>query len=265
MDELRKEAGDPFAGNAGKISVGAVSYLNTKPLIYGFEKGMMHDEMELVFDFPSNIARKLLNDEIDIGLVPVAVLPFMKEYYIVADHGIACDGAVASVCLFSDVPLAEIKTVLLDYQSRTSVALLKILLKEHWNITPQLIAAEKGFEQNISSTTAGLVIGDRAFKQIPVSAYHYDLGLAWKEMTGLPFVFAAWVANKRLSPDFIASFNKATAEGMQHIDEIVSINNFKEYSLKEYYTKNIIYFLDELKLKGLRLFLQKLEHPAVTV
>lgn len=264
MDDATTNAGKPSGDNV-KIKVGAVSYLNTKPLIYGFEKGMMSEEMELQFDFPSNIARKLLNDEIDIGLVPVAVLPFMKEHYIVADYGIACDGAVASVCLFSDVPLAEIKTVLLDYQSRTSVALLKILLKEYWKITPQLIAAEKGFEQSIKGSTAGLVIGDRAFKQIPVSAYHYDLGLAWKEMTGLPFVFAAWVSNKKLPVDIIASFNKATAEGMEHIDEIVAQNKFDEYDLHQYYTKNIVYLVDETKLKGLQLFLQKLGRPAVMV
>jgi len=246
-----------------KIKVGAVSYLNTKPLIYGFEKGTMHAEMELLFDFPSNIARKLLNDEIDIGLVPVAALPAMKEHYIVADYGIACDGAVASVCLFSDVTPAEIKTVLLDYQSRTSVALLKILLQEHWKITPELVAAEKGFEQNIKGNTAGLVIGDRAFKQIPVSKYHFDLGLAWKEMTGLPFVFAAWVANKKLPIDFIASFNQATAEGIKHIDEIVAQNKFDAYDLHQYYTKNIIYRLDDTKLKGLQLFLQKLGKPVM--
>jgi chorismate dehydratase len=265
MDDLRKETGSSFAGNAGKIKVGAVSYLNTKPLIYGFETGMMHNAIELQFDFPSNIARKLLNDEIDIGLVPVAILPSMKEYHIVADHGIACDGEVASVCLFSDVPLAEIETVLLDYQSRTSVALLKILLKEHWKITPNLIAAEKGFEQNICGTTAGLVIGDRAFMQLPVSRFHYDLGLAWKEMTGLPFVFAAWVANKKLSPDFIASFNKATAEGMKHIDAIVAQNKFDAYDLHQYYTRNIIYLIDGPKLKGLELFLQKLGKPVAKV
>jgi chorismate dehydratase len=263
MGDFRNETGDPLAGDTGKIKVGAVSYLNTKPLIYGFEKGMMRNELNLLFDFPSNIARKLLNDEIDIGLVPVAALPAMKEHYIVADYGISCDGAVASVCLFSDVPLVEIKTVLLDYQSRTSVALLKILLKEHWKITPELIAAEKGFEQNISGSTAGLVIGDRAFKQIPVSKYHYDLGVAWKEMTGLPFVFAAWVANKKLPADFITSFNKATAEGMKHIDEIVAQNKFDGYDLHQYYTQNIIYLVDENKLKGLELFLQKLSKPVM--
>ncbi|MGG9964518.1 menaquinone biosynthetic enzyme MqnA/MqnD family protein [Ferruginibacter sp. SUN106] len=241
-----------------KIKVGAVSYLNTKPLIYGFEKGMMHAETELVFDFPANIAQKLLNNEIDIGLIPVAVLPLMKEYHIVADYGIGCDGAVESVCLFSDVPLAEIKTVLLDYQSRTSVALLKVLLKEHWKITPELIAAEKGFEQQIKGSTAGLVIGDRAFKQIPVSTYHYDLGLAWKEMTGLPFLFAAWVSNKKMTPEFTVAFNKATSFGLDYIDSIVKAIDYKEADLDDYYKNKISFLLDHKKRTALELFLSKL-------
>jgi chorismate dehydratase len=134
-----------------------------------------------------------------------------------------------------------------------------LLLKEHWKISPELIAAEKGFEQQISGTTGGLVIGDRAFKQIPLSVHHYDLGLAWKEMTGLPFVFAAWVANKILPAEFINAFNTATGTGMQHIDEIVAANPFEAYDLQEYYKKNINYRLDNEKRKGLELFLQKIE------
>jgi chorismate dehydratase len=241
-----------------KIKIGAVSYLNTKPLIYGFEKGMMQDETEFVFDFPSNIAQQLLNNEIDVGLVPVAVLPAMKEYYIISDYCIGCDGPVASVCLFSDVPFQNIEKILLDYQSRTSVALLKILLKEHWKITPELINAEKGFEQNIGGTTAGLVIGDRAFKQIPVSKYHYDLGLAWKEMTGLPFVFAAWVSNKKLSESFIQQFNDATRLGMLHLKEIAGSNEFAWFNMLEYYTKFISYQFDENKKEALTKFLHLL-------
>ncbi|WP_462238595.1 menaquinone biosynthetic enzyme MqnA/MqnD family protein [Ferruginibacter sp.] len=248
-----------------KIKIGAVSYLNTKPLIYGFENGMMKEETEFIFDFPSNIAQQLLTNQIDVGLVPVAVLPTMKEYHLISDYCIGCDGAVASVCLFSDVPLQNIEKILLDYQSRTSVALLKILLKEHWKIAPELIVTEKGFEQNISGTTAGLVIGDRAFKQIPLFTFNYDLGLAWKDMTGLPFVFAAWVANKKMPADFLTSFNKATAEGMKHIDEIVARNKFDAYDLHQYYTRNITYLMDETKLKGLELFLQKLGKLAIMV
>ncbi|MEP6675275.1 MAG: menaquinone biosynthesis protein [Ferruginibacter sp.] len=242
-----------------KIRVGAVSYLNTKPLIYGFEQGMIKDRMELYFDYPANIAAMLLKDETDIGLIPVAVIPKMQEYHIISEYCIGCDGEVASVCLFSDVPINEIKTILLDYQSRTSVALLKILLKEHWNIAPELVATTAGYENNISGTTAALVIGDRALKQRSRSAYIYDLGAAWKEMTGLPFVFAAWIANKKLPEDFIHAFNTATGAGMQHIDAIVAANVFPDYSLHQYYTKNIDYQLDDEKREGLKLFLRKIQ------
>ena len=150
----------------------------------------MQDEIELIIDYPANIASHLLHNRIDIGLVPVAIIPSLKEHHIISDYCIGCDGEVASVCLFSDVPLLEIETILLDYQSRTSVALLKILLQEHWKISPKLIAGTTHYEQDISGTTAGLVIGDRAFTQRLQSGYMYDLGSAWKEMTGLPFVFA---------------------------------------------------------------------------
>ena len=87
----------------------------------------MEDRIELVIDYPANVAAFLINDQIDAGLVPVAIIPLLKEHYVIADYGIACDGEVASVCLFSDVPLAAIKSIYLDYQSRTSVELLKIL------------------------------------------------------------------------------------------------------------------------------------------
>ena len=241
-----------------KIKVGAVSYLNTKPLIYGFEQGMMDNEIELVFDYPANIAQQLLNNEIDIGLVPVAVLPAMQEYHIVADYCIGCKGEVASVCLFSNVPLHEIDTILLDYQSKTSVALLKILLKEHWKISPRLVAAEKGFEKNIGGTTAGLVIGDRAFTQRLTSTYYYDLGLAWQQMTGLPFVFAAWISNKKMTAAFSEAFNNATALGLHQLDTIAALNPYTDFNLPEYYKKNISYTFDEDKKKALQKFLQLL-------
>src|SRR3981081_883007 len=110
-----------------KIKCGAVSYLNTKPLVYGFQQGFMNDSMELTEDYPSRIATMLLNDEIDVGLVPVAIIPRLKEHYIIGDYCIGADGEVASVCLFSDVPIGEVEEVLLDYQRRTSVRLARIL------------------------------------------------------------------------------------------------------------------------------------------
>lgn len=241
-----------------KIRVAAVSYLNTKPLIYGFEHGMMKDEVELVFDYPARVAEMLLNNEADIGLVPVAIIPQLKEYHLVSDYCIGAIHPVASVCLFSDVPVIDIKEILVDYQSRTSAALLKILLKEYWFIDPLLTDTAEGYLQKIKGSTAGLIIGDRALIQHKSSAYAFDLAEAWQQMTGLPFVFAAWVANKKLSKPFLSSFNHATGEGLLHLNEIVSTNHFDEYDLHTYYTRNIDYKFDEKKKQAMDLFLQKI-------
>jgi chorismate dehydratase len=138
------------------------------------------------------------------------------------------------------------------------VALLKILLKQYWKISPQLINAAAGYEEKIKGTVAGLVIGDRAFVQRKKSEYIYDLAAAWKEMTGLPFLFAAWVSNKELPADFTNAFNKATSKGLSHIDEIVSGINYKDYDLHKYYTENINYQLDSKKREALGLFLKLL-------
>ena len=241
-----------------KIRVAAVSYLNTKPLIYGFENGLMKDEIELITDFPASIADMLINDEVDISLVPVATIPFLKEYHIITNYCIGTTADVASVCLFSDVPLAEIKTILLDYQSRSSVGLLKIILKDFWKINVELVIGGVGYEEKIKGSTAGLVIGDRAFIQRKKSNYIYDLGSAWKEMTGLPFVFAAWIANKKLPETFITNFNNATGEGLQHLPEIIVANPYPHYDLHEYYSKNISFNLDDEKRKGLKEYLGRL-------
>ena len=219
----------------------------------------MHDAVEFTEDYPARIASMLLNNEIDLGLVPVAIIPALKEYHIIGDYCIGADGEVASVCLFSDVPLEEVEEVLLDYQSRTSVRLAKILLKEYWKVNPLLTDAKADFRQRITGKRAGLVIGDRAFEQRKVSAYVYDLGKAWKELTGLPFVFAAWISNKKMDDDFIDSFNNATGAGMKAIDAIVSQNPYPLFDLKKYFTQHISYTLDDKKREGLHLFLEKLK------
>jgi chorismate dehydratase len=237
-----------------KIRVGAVSYLNTKPMITGLEKW---DKIELVLDYPANIAKMLLNDEIDIGLVPVAIIPQLKERNIITDYGIACDGAVASVCLFSDVPIKEIKTVILDYQSKTSVQLLKILLTEYWKKEVDFMDATEAFQDKIKDTTAGLVIGDRAFALTKEKKYIYDLGEAWKAHTGLAFVFATWVSNKKIDAIFIEEFNKSIHQNMknyfEHLDEF-GLEDYEKYYLKN----NIKFIIDRDYKKGLDLFLQKL-------
>jgi chorismate dehydratase len=242
-----------------KVRVGAVSYLNTKPLIYGFENGMMQGKVELIIDYPANIASMLLEDKIDVGLVPVAIIPEMKEHYIISDYCIGSVGEVASVCLFSEVPLYDIKTILLDYQSRTSVALLKLLIKEYWKLNVVFENTSGDYQSKISGTTAGLIIGDRALIQRSKSRYIFDLGQEWENFTGLPFVFAAWVSNKKLDENFINDFNKANQLGLHNLNNVVQENPFKVYDLHTYYTECISFYLDENKKKGLELFLQKIK------
>ena len=215
----------------------------------------MKDELDLVIEYPSKIAALLQNGEIDIGLVPVAIIPSLKEYHIISEYCIGCDGEVASVCLFSEVPVEKITNVLLDHQSRTSVLLVQYLLKKFWKIDPVFEVADDNFLHEIKGTTAAVVIGDRALKQRKVSPFIYDLGLAWKQHTGLPFVFAAWVSNKPMSRQFIADFNKANEYGLQHLDEVVRQNPFPDYDLHHYYTENIQYVLDDSKRAGLQQFL----------
>jgi chorismate dehydratase len=243
-----------------KIRIGAVSYLNTKPLIYGLEQAPIKDEIELVVDYPSHIARMLADDRIDIGLMPVAVIPDLPEAHMVTDYCIACDGPVASVAIFSEIPLSDIKTVLLDYQSRTSVMLARLLMREYWNkeVMWKDTRGEE-YRHEIKVDVAGLVIGDRALRQKNESAYMYDLGEAWKALTGLPFVFATWVSNKPMPPPFLKRFNEANGLGLSHLDVIISREKDPPADLKKYYTENINYQLDEEKRKGLTRFLSMIK------
>lgn len=235
--------------------MGAVSYLNTKPLIYGLEKGMMKEQVDLILDYPAKIAQMLVKDEIDMGLVPVAIIPNLKEYHIVSDYGICSDGPVASVCIFSDVPIDQVETVLLDYQSRTSVMLARILIREYWKISPRLLPATEDFREQIKGRVAGVVIGDRALEQRLQSTYVYDLGEAWKAFTGLPFVFATWISNKPLAEQFKADFNAANQYGLDRLGEVINLLSFKSYDLETYFRKNIQYKLSRAMRGGLQQYL----------
>lgn len=240
-----------------KIRVGIVNYLNTRPLIYGLLQPPVSDLIELTGDYPAKVAEQLMNDEIDIGLVPVAVLQKMPEYHIIGNYCIGTEGEIASVALFSEVPLSEIRKVYLDYQSRTSVALLKYLMKESWGINPEIIQAEnENYRDEIKGTTAGLVIGDRAFEQRRKSTFIYDLGSEWKAITGLPFVFAVWVSKKKLPEEFVRIFDTANAFGLDFIDNIVAESNYSLYELKKYYKLHLSYHLDDQKRKGMARFLE---------
>jgi len=241
------------------LKISAVSYLNTVPFIHGLKQSELIHSISLQLDYPSICADKLINGIVDLALVPVAVIPKLLQAHIISDYCIGANGAVDTVCLYSDVPITEIESIALDYQSRTSVALLKILLKEYWQLNPELKKADVGFEENIKGKHAALVIGDRAFALNDKHAYIYDLSAIWEEMTGLPFVFAAWVANKKLPQDFIIAFNKALEKGLIDIDTALVFEgaNYPNCTNPEDYLNNkISYNLDAEKQKGMELFLK---------
>ena len=244
-----------------KYKVSAVSYLNTIPFIHGLKQSELIKIIDLQLDYPSICADKLVNGVVDLALVPIVVIPKLKHPHIISDYCIGANGAVDTVCLYSDVPINKIESIGLDYQSRTSLGLLKVLLKEFWKLSPELKKADVGFEDNIKGKHAALVIGDRAFTLNAKHKFIYDLSAIWKEMTNLPFVFAAWVSNSELSQDFINSFNIALEKGLSNIDRALALERDSYPNCKnpeDYLNNKISYSLDYDKRKGMELFLRKI-------
>lgn len=248
------------------IKISAVSYLNSLPFVYGLNHSALKNECDIALDIPSVCAEKLISGKVDIGLIPVAAIPQVPNATIISDYCIGANGEVRTVCLYSEVSLNQIKTVLLDYQSRTSVLLAKILAKEYWKINPEFLNAEPGFEEKIIGTTAAVVIGDRTFNLTPKPSPQregsrglraYDLSFEWKKFTGLPFVFAAWVANKNLPQEFISEFNNALKNGLDNIDNTLGEfppSFISKAEAKKYLTENISFDFDSEKKKALELF-----------
>ncbi|HUM52019.1 MAG TPA: menaquinone biosynthesis protein [Chitinophagales bacterium] len=241
--------------------VSAVSYLNTKPFLHGLETASIKKKIKLSLDIPTLVAQKLLTGEADIGLVPIAIIPQLKNPQIISPFCIGANGKVKTVSLFSNVPIEEINTVYLDYQSRTSVLLVQVLFKEFWKLDVTFLPAFEGYENAIKNNIAAVIIGDRAIASLGQFNYEYDLAEAWKQHTGLPFVFAAWVSNKEIDFDFLDDFNAALQIGWSNRNQI--LDQYKKYnspyfSVKEYWNTNIQYQLDNDKKQALELFLRKL-------
>ncbi len=236
----------------------AVSYLNTKPLLYGLLRSPISDRMTMDLAIPSECARRLVEGEAEIGLVPVAVLPELPNYEIISDYCIGANGAVATVCIYGEVPLHEMTHIYLDHHSRTSVMLARLLLDEFWEHPVTFLDARDGYIEHINGTIGGLVIGDRTIGLDRRFRYVYDLGAAWKQHTGLPFVFAAWVTTTSLPPDFIQDFNEALREGLAHLPQLQLLlpSPTPDFDLTNYYTHHIDYHLDAGKRKALNRFLR---------
>lgn len=248
-------------------NVVAVKYLNTYPFLYGLEHSEVINKLKIELAIPSDCSARLLNKHADIGLAPVAILPKLTDYRVITDYCIGASGKVKSVVLFSEVPIREIETIFLDYQSTTSVQLIRILAREHWNMNPEWKHAEKGYEKKIQGKTAGVVIGDRTFGLYNKFSFYYDLAEEWQKLTGLSFVFACWVARNNIDKTVIDLLNQALKTGIEEIESVlkqISDNKiYEDVNLHEYLVKNIDYKFDQKKISGLDLFLHKILNKKV--
>ncbi len=223
-----------------KIKISAVSYTNTLPFLNGIAHSPVKDKIDLRVDHPSACAQRVIDDEVDMGIIPTAALLSLPEYYINTDFCIGTEGAVDSVFIFSEKPANEISSILLDQQSRTSNGLARILLKYHWNRDVEIVTD--------GEADAYVLIGDRTFGKKKMVPYVYDLGLEWKKFTGLPFAFALWVSNKELPKGFLEEFNEALKYGVQHADDVIAgLPVYPDLDYHQYLTQNLDFHLTASK------------------
>jgi len=223
-----------------KIKISAVSYTNTLPFLQGIKSSSVLERIDLCVDYPAECARKVIADEVDMGIIPIAALLDIPNYHIITDYCIGANGAVDSVFIFANKPIHEVKTLRLDLQSRTSNGLARILLKYYWKQDVQLVTEE--------DADAYVLIGDRTFGKKEEVKFVYDLGAYWKEFTGLPFAFAVWVANKELPETFINEFNLALSEGVSHPEDVIpGLPIIPNFDYAYYLTKSLDFNLDAEK------------------
>jgi len=254
-------------GGMKKYKISLISYLNSRPFLYGLENSPFREEMELFLDFPSRTAEKMAQNLVDVGLVPVGSLSDLDDYRIVSDFCIGAEGAVRSVVLASDVPLDQVETILLDYQSRSTVLLVRVLAHFFWNREFRWEPAVVQFERDlIRGTTAGIVIGDRVFRIEKQYRYIYDLSAEWHRFTGLPFVFAVWATRQNPPEAFLKHFNEALELGISGIAEVEKLEqpNYPEIDTFDYFTRNISYRLDARKKQGMARFLELIRELPVS-
>ncbi|MCI0522030.1 MAG: menaquinone biosynthesis protein [Bacteroidales bacterium] len=243
-----------------KIRVSAVKYINSYPFMIGLRDGEVASMIDLEVCHPSECADRLLSGQSDIGLIPVAMIASMKEYHIISDYCLSTPGEVRTVLLVSNTPFDEISKVFLDYRSRSSVTLCRILAAKAWKREFEWLPAPEAF--NITAMTQGeaaVMIGDRCFEYSRYFSHKIDLGLEWRKFTGLPFVFACWVSSVQLPEEFITLFNKALREGIERKNEAVALLKDDAVATPteviDYLNNNIDFHLDDSKREALSRFI----------
>jgi chorismate dehydratase len=241
------------------IKIVAVSYLNTKPLVYGLEREMLPPGYELSFEIPSVCAQAIADGTGQIGLIPAFEYQRIPDLTIIPDIGIAAQGAVRTVLLVSEAPIYSLQSVILDYSSRTSNVLVQILLNRKYKQFPIFRVGKPEYEGEIRGGQGGVIIGDRAFRYRQRFPFVYDLALEWQEWTGLPFVFAFWAAKPGcLRADLLQAFQRSLDVGLEHIPEIAQewarLHGGQQEVYESYLTSAIIYKLGSKEYEGLKLF-----------
>ncbi len=242
------------------VRVGAVSYLNTKPLIYGLRKRL--PDCELRLDLPSRLADQLTERVLDVALIPSIEFLRGEHLSIVSDACIACRGAVRSVRVLFRKPPVEVRSLALDEGSRTSCVLAQVLLERRFGRRPELQTLRIDSSLDSVEADAILVIGDRAMK-INSDRYvaNWDLGEEWSRETGLPFVFAMWVAaDPGVEPRVTEALIWSRDAGMNAIDEISKFEapryGLSEADCRVYFMQQLYFRLGPQELAGLDLFRQ---------
>lgn len=240
--------------------VSVVQYLNTAPLVWGMQYGGQRNLFELSFTTPACCAQDLLAGRADVGIIPSIEARRIAGLKVLPGMAIASKRAVRSVLLLSRVPIERIRTVALDASSRTSAALVEILLRKFYGITPVTHTVAPEPEVMLRGSDAALLIGDPALLYRG-GAQVFDLALEWRKFTGLPFVFAVWAVRAGAGVDFEglrSQFVRSRDEGLAHLGEIAAEwgprLGLSTEEVRIYLTENIDYTLDEENLAGLRLF-----------
>lgn len=241
--------------------VGAVSYFNTLPLVWGMLHGPERERVQLSFSLPSKCAEEVECGEIEIGLVPVAEIARQK-LEVVPGVGISCRGAVRSILLISRVPWRHVRTLAADCGSRTSVELAQIILRERFGVEAQTTPFEPDLDRMLSVCDAALLIGDAALHISPAELRHdcLDLGEEWFTLTGLPMVFAAWAGKPGIPARALEAITRGSYRfGAARIDEIVYAEHAARQISKElaerYLRHHIRFELGAEEAKGLEAFL----------
>jgi predicted solute-binding protein len=242
------------------LIVSAVSYLNTWPLVWGFLHGPQRGRFDFRFDLPVACAEALQDGKADIGLLPCAELDRLGLDFL-PELGIACEGPVRSILLISRRPFRDIRTLAVDSSSRTSVALVKIILRERYGCRPRITALAPYLDEMLVDNDAALIIGDPALRlNLETLPYQtLDLGAEWVEWSGLPMVFAVWAGHaKVLAADVAETFRASHQWGHEHVDEMVNHaateRGFDKDLARAYFTRHIVYPLGPKHREGLALF-----------